>query len=149
MKASMGTGGKEPHQFKESLTVPKICQIVTEAEAIYASKHSSALALSRDNVIFSRTSRPALGLPCLLSSWYRVLSREQSSRGVMLTCHLHLASRLKMGGALPLIPPRTLSWWGQGQLHLGYLYQRWRIRFGFLLPQPKKGDLSRYKRAGC
>ena len=37
----------------------------------------------------------------------------------MLTLHLHLALRLRMSGAIPLLPSIP-SWHGQGQLYLYY-----------------------------
>ena len=42
--------------------------------------------------------------PALYSMGSGVLSRGYSGRGVKLTTHLHLVPRLRMSGAIPLIP---------------------------------------------
>ena len=54
--------------------------------------------------IFYKSLNWLWGPPGLIFSWFRVLSREQSGRDVMLTAHLHLAPRLRVSGAIPLLP---------------------------------------------
>jgi hypothetical protein len=46
--------------------------------------------------------------PASYSVGIEVLSRGYSGRGVTLTTHLHLALRLRMSGAIPLLPPVCL-----------------------------------------
>ena len=55
--------------------------------------------------LFSRVSKPAVGptwppIPCACGSF-----REQSGRNVNMTAHLHLVLRLRMHGAVLLLPP--------------------------------------------
>jgi len=50
-----------------------------------------------------------LGLGYLLFVGYRrYFSGGEGSQGVMLTTHLHLVPRLRMSGAIPLLPPLWL-----------------------------------------
>jgi hypothetical protein len=51
---------------------------------------------------FSRPTRPTLGL--LFNGYREFLPRLCSERGVRLTTHLHRVQRLRMSGAIPLLP---------------------------------------------
>ena len=57
-----------------------------------------------DIFIFYTSPGRLWGPPGLTFNWFRVLSSEQSGRDVILTAHLHLAPRLRMSGAIPLLP---------------------------------------------
>jgi hypothetical protein len=59
-------------------------------------------------------------LPSYPLNGYRGSFSGQSGQGVMLTTHLHIALRLRMSGAISLLPPYD-SWHGEGQLKLGHM----------------------------
>jgi len=53
------------------------------------------------------------GPPTLIFSGTGVLSPGQNSRNVELTTHLHLVTRLRNGGVIPLLPLYAfMSWTG-------------------------------------
>jgi hypothetical protein len=54
-----------------------------------------------DVALFAETSRLALGVSCLFSS--QDLSQGLSGRGVNLTTHVHMVSRLRMSGDMVLL----------------------------------------------
>jgi len=61
-------------------------------------------AQARD-FLFSKTVQTGSGAhPASYSMGTRVLSRGSGSQGIMLTIHLHLVPRLRMGGAITLLP---------------------------------------------
>jgi hypothetical protein len=58
--------------------------------------------------------------PATNSIYTGVLSRQQSGSSVLLTAHLHLASRLRMSAAIPLLPLYSCSWPREGSLNLTF-----------------------------
>jgi hypothetical protein len=61
------------------------------------------------NFLFDNVSRPVLGPSSLLSNEYRRLFPwEQIDRGVKLTTHFHLVSRLKNAWRYTFTPPKRL-----------------------------------------
>jgi hypothetical protein len=57
-------------------------------------------------LLSSKTSRPALGPhPASYSIDIGVPSRRKGGQGVIFTTHCHLAPRLRMNEAVPLLPP--------------------------------------------
>ena len=62
---------------------------------------ATRLEAGQSEVRNSKTSRPALGP----SQHFGVLPRTQNGRSVILTVHLRLGPKLRMSGAIPLVPP--------------------------------------------
>jgi len=64
----------------------------------------------RENGIFSSLKSPDLpwGPLRLLFNGYRSSFRRLSSRGLMLTNYVQLQSRLRMNGAIQLLPPYAI-----------------------------------------
>jgi hypothetical protein len=54
-----------------------------------------------DVTLFAKTSRLALGVSCLMKT--RVLSQGLSGRGVNLTTHVHIVTRLRKRGDMALL----------------------------------------------
>jgi len=71
-----------------------------------------------------------------------ILSRRYSGRDVRLTTHLHLVLRLRMSGAMPLLPCMP-SWLRKGLFHLNV---RWAC---FGLVPGVVGEFRRFGRTYC
>ena len=70
------------------------------------------LSVEASDLSFRRNVQTSSGAqPASYSTRNRVLSRKKSVRGVMLTTHFHLAPRLRMGGAIPLLPEYAFMAW--------------------------------------
>jgi hypothetical protein len=61
--------------------------------------NSKYITMHLQNIQTSSSDHPASH-----SIHSRVLSQHKSGQGVMLTPHLHPAARLRMSGAIPLLP---------------------------------------------